>query len=84
MKNCRRDLVSSGEVLSCFDSGDERLQTTRNFHVFDGGGEYNVARNRSKTFRRGIMRLPETRATVECVFFVTVCAFNYRAGFCIY
>jgi 2-dehydro-3-deoxygluconokinase len=50
--NCRWDLISLGEVLLRFDSGDERIHTTQNFRVFDGGGEYNVARNLSKTFRR--------------------------------
>lgn len=51
-KNCRWDLVSLGEVLLRFDSGDERIHTTQNFRVFDGGGEYNVARNLAKTFRQ--------------------------------
>ncbi len=41
-----------GEVLLRFDSGDERIHTTQNFRVFDGGGEYNVARNLAKTFRQ--------------------------------
>ncbi len=50
-KKCRWDLLSLGEVLLRFDAGDERIQTTQNFRVFDGGGEYNVARNLSKTFR---------------------------------
>ena len=49
-KNCRWDLISLGEVLLRFDSGDERIHTTQNFRVFDGGGEYNVARNLAKTF----------------------------------
>ena len=51
-KNCRWDLISLGEVLLRFDSGDERIHTTQNFRVFDGGGEYNVARNLAKTFRQ--------------------------------
>lgn len=51
-ENCRWDLVSLGEVLLRFDSGDERIHTAQNFRVFDGGGEYNVARNLAKTFRR--------------------------------
>ena len=44
--------MSLGEVLLRFDAGDERIHATQNFRVFDGGGEYNVARNLSKTFRR--------------------------------
>lgn len=51
-KSCRWDLISLGEVLLRFDSGDERIHTTQNFRVFDGGDEYNVARNLSKTFRQ--------------------------------
>ena len=51
-KNCRWDFISLGEVLLRFDSGDERIHTTQNFRVFDGGGEYNVARNLAKTFRQ--------------------------------
>lgn len=46
------DFVSLGEVLLRFDSGDERIHTAQNFRVFDGGGEYNVARNLAKTFRQ--------------------------------
>ncbi len=51
-KNCRWDLVSLGEVLLRFDSGDERIHTAQDFRVFDGGGEYNVARNLAKVFRQ--------------------------------
>ncbi|HEX8566548.1 MAG TPA: sugar kinase [Pyrinomonadaceae bacterium] len=49
---CRWDLISLGEVLLRFDSGDERIQTTRHFRVWDGGGEYNVARGLAKVFRQ--------------------------------
>jgi 2-dehydro-3-deoxygluconokinase len=49
--NCTWDLVSLGEVLLRFDPGDERVHTARNFRVWEGGGEYNVARNLSKCFR---------------------------------
>jgi len=46
------DLISLGEVLLRFDPENERIQTARNFRVFDGGAEYNVARNLAKTFGR--------------------------------
>ena len=49
--DCRWDLVSLGEVLLRFDSGAARIDTARDFRVYDGGGEYNVARNLAKTFR---------------------------------
>ncbi len=45
------DLISLGEVLLRFDPGDERVHTARNFRVWEGGGEYNVARNLAKCFR---------------------------------
>src|ERR1700728_4532884 len=38
------DLVSLGEVMLRLDPGDERISTTRHFRVWEGGGEYNVAR----------------------------------------
>ncbi len=49
--SCRWDLVSLGEVMLRFDPGDERIETARNFRVWEGGGEYNVARSLSKVFR---------------------------------
>ena len=47
---CRWDLVSLGEVLLRFDPGNERVHTARTFRVWEGGGEYNVARNLAKCF----------------------------------
>jgi 2-dehydro-3-deoxygluconokinase len=48
---CRWDIVSIGEVMLRFDPGDERIRTTRSFRVYEGGGEYNVARNLASCFR---------------------------------
>jgi len=45
------DLVSLGEVMLRFDPGDDRIHTARTFRVWEGGGEYNVARNLAKCFR---------------------------------
>ncbi|WP_433963890.1 hypothetical protein [Tunturiibacter gelidiferens] len=47
---CRWDLVSLGEVLLRFDPGEERIAGARNFHVWEGGGEYNVARGLRRCF----------------------------------
>ena len=44
------DLVSLGEVMLRLDPGDERIRSTRNFRVWEGGGEYNVARALRRTF----------------------------------
>ena len=50
--DCTWDVVSLGEVMLRFDPGDDRIHTARNFRVWEGGGEYNVARNIAKCFRR--------------------------------
>ena len=46
----RWDLVSLGEVMLRFDPGEERITRTRNFRVWEGGGEYNVARGLRRCF----------------------------------
>ena len=50
--DCRRDFVSLGELLLRFDPADGRIHNARNFRVFGGGAEYNVACNLAKTFRQ--------------------------------
>jgi len=47
---CRFDLVSLGEVMLRLDPGDTRISTTRRFDVWEGGGEYNVARGLKRCF----------------------------------
>ena len=47
---CLWDLVSLGEVMLRLDPGDERISTTRHFRVWEGGGEYNVARGLRRCF----------------------------------
>ena len=48
--DCRWDLVSLGEVMLRLDPADGRIHTTRNFSVWEGGGEYNVARGLRRCF----------------------------------
>jgi 2-dehydro-3-deoxygluconokinase len=48
--SCRFDLVALGEVMLRLDPGDERIATTRQFRVWEGGGEYNVARGLKRCF----------------------------------
>lgn len=48
--DCRWDLVSLGEVMLRFDPGHHRVWTARNFEVYEGGGEYNVARGLKRCF----------------------------------
>jgi 2-dehydro-3-deoxygluconokinase len=47
---CRFDLVALGEVMLRLDPGDGRVATTRRFDVWEGGGEYNVARGLHRCF----------------------------------
>ena len=47
---CRWDLVALGEVMVRLDPSDERIAMTRNFRVWEGGGEYNVARGLRRCF----------------------------------
>jgi 2-dehydro-3-deoxygluconokinase len=47
---CKWDLVSLGEVMLRFDPGEKRIWTTRAFEVYEGGGEYNVARGLKRCF----------------------------------
>jgi 2-dehydro-3-deoxygluconokinase len=49
-EDCRWDIVSLGEVMLRLDPGDGRIQTTRRFDVWEGGGEYNVARGLKRCF----------------------------------
>ncbi len=49
-EECRWDLVSLGEVMLRLDPGDGRIATTRQFTVWEGGGEYNVARGLKRCF----------------------------------
>ena len=46
----RWDQLSLGEVMLRFDPGDQRIWTTRQFAVCEGGGEYNVARGLKRCF----------------------------------
>src|SRR5216683_4468220 len=48
--SCRWDVVSLGEVMLRLDPGDGRVHTARSFQVWEGGGEYNVARGLKRCF----------------------------------
>ncbi len=47
---CKFDLLALGEVMLRLDPGEERICTTRTFKVWEGGGEYNVARGLRRCF----------------------------------
>jgi 2-dehydro-3-deoxygluconokinase len=48
--SCRYDLVALGEVMLRLDPGEGRVRTAREFKVWEGGGEYNVARGLRRCF----------------------------------
>ena len=47
---CRFDVVSLGEIMLRFDPGEGRIRNARSFRVWEGGGEYNVARGLRRCF----------------------------------
>src|ERR1700741_2193122 len=49
-EECKWDIISLGEVMLRLDPGDGRVHTTRSFQVWEGGGEYNVARGLKRCF----------------------------------
>jgi len=48
--HCKYDILALGEVMLRLDPGDERIRTARSFKVWEGGGEYNVARGLRRCF----------------------------------
>ncbi|NGO39101.1 sugar kinase [Limisphaera ngatamarikiensis] len=49
-EQCKYDLVALGEIMLRLDPGEGRIRTTRWFRVWEGGGEYNVARGLRRCF----------------------------------
>ena len=49
-ESCAFDCVSLGEVMLRLDPGDNRIRCARSFTVWEGGGEYNVARGLARCF----------------------------------
>ncbi len=48
--SCKYDILSLGEIMLRFDPGAGRIHTARQFNVWEGGGEYNVARGLRRCF----------------------------------
>lgn len=47
---CAFDLIALGEIMLRLDPGEGRIRTAREFRVWEGGGEYNVARGLRRCF----------------------------------
>jgi 2-dehydro-3-deoxygluconokinase len=48
--SCKYDLMALGEIMLRLDPGEGRVRTAREFNVWEGGGEYNVARGLRRCF----------------------------------
>jgi len=48
--SCQYDILSLGEIMLRLDPGNGRVRTARRFDVWEGGGEYNVARGLRRCF----------------------------------
>src|SRR6266850_4734196 len=48
--SCKYDLLALGEIMLRLDPGESRIRTAREFKVWEGGGEYNVARGLRRCF----------------------------------
>jgi 2-dehydro-3-deoxygluconokinase len=49
-EECRFDLVALGEIMLRLDPNEGRIRNARSFTVWEGGGEYNVARGLRRCF----------------------------------
>jgi 2-dehydro-3-deoxygluconokinase len=49
-ESCKYDELSLGEIMLRLDPGEGRIRATREFRVWEGGGEYNVARGLRRCF----------------------------------
>ncbi|MBR5233262.1 MAG: sugar kinase [Clostridia bacterium] len=49
-EDCMFDMISLGEVMLRLDPGEMRVRNARHFTVWEGGGEYNVARGLRRCF----------------------------------
>ena len=47
---CAYDCLALGEIMLRLDPGESRVRVAREFRVWEGGGEYNVARGLRKCF----------------------------------
>jgi 2-dehydro-3-deoxygluconokinase len=48
--DCTFDMIALGEIMLRLDPGEGRVRTAREFKVWEGGGEYNVARGLRRCF----------------------------------
>ena len=49
---CEFDVLSLGEIMIRFDPNSHRIRFSKNFDVYEGGAEYNVARGLRSCFNK--------------------------------
>lgn len=67
--DCRWDCAALGEVMLRLDPGEARIRSARSFQVWEGGGEYNVARALASTFGHraaALTALPTNELGILC------------------
>jgi len=47
---CQFDMIALGEIMLRLDPGEGRIRCARDFKIWEGGGEYNVARGLRRCF----------------------------------
>jgi 2-dehydro-3-deoxygluconokinase len=62
-EQCQWDAAALGEVMLRLDPGEGRIRTTRQFKVWEGGGEYNVVRGLRRCFGQ---RTTVVTSIVDC------------------
>ena len=62
-EQCQWDVAALGEVMLRLDPGEGRIRTTRQFKVWEGGGEYNVVRGLRRCFGQ---RTTVVTSIVDC------------------
>ena len=62
-EQCQWDAAALGEIMLRLDPGDGRIRTTRQFNVWEGGGEYNVVRGLRRCFG---LRTTVVTSIVDC------------------
>jgi 2-dehydro-3-deoxygluconokinase len=71
---CTWDEVSLGEIMLRLDPGEGRIKCAREFKVWEGGGEYNVARGLKRCFGQNtsiVTAIPENdvgQLLLDCVY----------------
>jgi 2-dehydro-3-deoxygluconokinase len=48
--SCKYDMIALGEIMLRLDPGEGRVRCSREFKIWEGGGEYNVARGLRRCF----------------------------------